>query len=75
MTKIFSKFYAAVTFLCYFLLVEAKESKYGSGLRANIKEALPPWIITRVENSAPPSCWGIFSPFKPDTSILSPKIE
>jgi hypothetical protein len=25
--KIFSKFYQAVTFLCYFLLVEAKESK------------------------------------------------
>jgi hypothetical protein len=42
MQKIFSKFYQAVTFLCYFLLVEAKESKYKNKRRS---ASLPGWLV------------------------------
>jgi len=38
MTKIFSKFHAAVSFLCYFLVVEAKESKYWPARPEGIKK-------------------------------------
>jgi hypothetical protein len=38
MTKIFSKFHSAVTFLCYFLLVVAKESKPELALLEQAKE-------------------------------------
>jgi hypothetical protein len=38
MTKIFSKFHSAVTFLCYFLLVVAKESKPYLALLEQAKE-------------------------------------